>query len=42
MANNIDLVYFRISRDISDDTQTGDARLIGIKLFFTTDKANDE
>ena len=37
-----DLVYFRISRDISDDTQTGDARLIGIKLFFTTDKANDE
>ena len=37
-----DLVYFRITRDVSDDTQTGDARLIGIKLFFTTDKANDE
>ena len=37
-----ELVYFRIFRDVSDDTQTGDARLIGIKLFFTTDKANDE
>ena len=37
-----ELVYFRLSRDVSDDTQTGDARLIGIKLFFTTDKANDE
>ena len=37
-----ELVYFRIGRDVSDDTQTGDARLLGIKLFFTTDKANDE
>ena len=36
------LVYFRIGRDVSDDKQTGDARLIGIKLFYTTDKANDE
>ena len=37
-----ELTYFRLSRDVSDDTQTGDARLLGIKLFFTTDKANDE
>tara|TARA_B100000424_G_C22933070_1_gene496332 strand:- start:625 stop:1989 length:1365 start_codon:yes stop_codon:yes gene_type:complete len=37
-----ELTYFRLRRDVSDDTQTGDARLVGIKLFFTTDKANDE
>jgi hypothetical protein len=33
--------YFQISRDVSADSQTGDARLLGIKLFFTTDAAND-
>ena len=37
-----ELVYFRIHRDVTDDNQSGDAKLIGIKLFFTTDKANDE
>jgi len=33
--------YFQIMRDVSADDQTGDARLLGIKLFFTTDAAND-
>jgi len=42
MADN-DLVYFRIGRDVSDsnDDMAGDCRLHGIKLFFTTDAAND-
>ena len=37
------LVYFRIGRDVSDsnDDMAGDCRLHGIKLFFTTDAAND-
>jgi hypothetical protein len=35
-------VFFQIMRDVSADTQTGDARLLGIQLFFTTDAANDE
>ena len=34
-------VFFQITRDVSDDTLTADARLLGIKLFFTTDAAND-
>jgi len=33
--------YFQIMRDVSADSQSGDARLLGIKLFFTTDAAND-
>jgi len=33
--------YFQVSRDVSADSQSGDARLLGIKLFFTTDAAND-
>ena len=39
-----DLCYFRILRDVSDgnDDMTEDARLIGIKLFFTTDALNDD
>ena len=36
-----DCCFFQINRDISADDQSGDARLIGIKLFFTTDAAND-
>ena len=36
-----DLCFFRISRDVSGDDMDGDARLLGIKLFFTTDLAND-
>jgi len=38
-----DLTYFRIFRDVSDanDTAAEDARLIGLKLFYTTDALND-
>lgn len=37
------MCYFRIFRDVSDanDDMTEDARLIGIKLFYTTDAATD-
>ena len=34
-------VFFQISRDVSADDLTADAKLLGIKLFFTTDAAND-
>ena len=34
-------VFFQISRDVSADDLDADARLLGIKLFFTTDAAND-
>ena len=39
-----DMCFFRIFRDVSDsnDDMAEDARLIGIKLFFTTDAANDD
>ena len=38
-----DIVYFKVQRDHdhSHDDMAEDARLIGIKLFFTTDAAND-
>ena len=38
-----DMSFFRIFRDVSDgnDDMAEDARLIGIKLLFTTDAAND-
>jgi hypothetical protein len=38
-----ELCYFRIGRDVSDsnDDSGGDARLHGIKLFYTTDAKND-
>ena len=38
-----DLCFFAISRDVSDsnDDMAGDARLLGIKLFFNTDAKND-
>ena len=38
-----DLTFFQLYRDAADgsDTFTGDARLLGIKLYFTTDAAND-
>ncbi len=35
------LTIFQIARDVSADTQTGAARLLGIKLLFTTDDSND-
>ena len=34
-------VFFQIQRDVSEDSLTADAKLLGIKLFFTTDAAND-
>jgi hypothetical protein len=38
-----DEVFFQIFRDANDgdDSLTADARLLGVKLFFTTDAAND-
>jgi hypothetical protein len=36
-----ELVFFQIMRDVSADNQTGAARLLGIKLFFTTDALTD-
>ena len=38
-----DLAFFRVFRDVSDgnDTATEDARLIGVKIFFTTNAATD-
>jgi hypothetical protein len=38
-----DLVFFRLFRDVSDanDDMTEDARLIGVKIFFTTNATND-
>jgi len=38
-----DLCFFSISRDVSDsnDDMAGDARLLGIKIFFNTDAKND-
>lgn len=38
-----DLCFFRVFRDVSDanDTAAEDARLIGVKIFFTTDTGGD-
>ena len=36
-----ELCYFQIMRDVSADDQSGDARLLGIKLFYTTDALTD-
>ena len=36
-----DMCFFQVTRDVSADNQSGDARLLGIKVFFTTDAAND-
>ncbi|BAQ87489.1 hypothetical protein [uncultured Mediterranean phage uvMED] len=36
-----DQVYFQVMRDVSADDQSGDSRLLGIKLFFTTDASTD-
>ena len=39
-----DLTFFQIFRDVSDsnDTAAEDARLLGIKLFYTLNAGNDE
>ena len=36
-----EFVFFQVMRDVSAADQSGDARLLGIKLFFTTDAKND-
>jgi len=38
-----DMTFFRVFRDVSDsnDTAAEDARLIGVKIFLTTDAGND-
>jgi len=36
-----DLVFFQINNDVGGSSQTGVVRLIGVKVFFTTDAAND-
>jgi hypothetical protein len=39
-----DLVFFRIFRDVSDanDDMTEDARLIGVRIFYTTNAGTDD
>ena len=32
---------FRLVRNTGTDTNTGDLRLVGVKIFYTTDAAND-
>ena len=34
-------VFFQIHRDVSADSLTADAKLLGVKLLFTTDAGND-
>ena len=36
-----DIVFFRIKRNVADDTLGADARLIAIRLFFTQNAADD-
>ena len=36
-----EFVFFEIKRDVSEDSLSADAKLLGIKLFFTTDAGND-
>tara|TARA_R100001377_G_scaffold76679_1_gene53692 strand:- start:2447 stop:5308 length:2862 start_codon:yes stop_codon:yes gene_type:complete len=36
-----DLCFFQINNDVSASGQTGVVRLLGIKVFFTTDATND-
>ena len=42
-AGDDKMTFFQIFRDVSDanDDMAGDARLVGIQLFFTTDATND-
>ena len=36
-----ELCFFNIFRDVSADDNTGDARLLGVKIIYTTDAATD-
>ena len=40
-AGDDELTFFNVQRDTDDDNQTGDARLLGIQIFYTTDAATD-
>ena len=40
-AGDDEMTFFQIQRDTDDDNQTGDARLLGIQIFFTTSATND-
>ena len=35
------VTYFQINRDTSADNHASDARLIGVKIFYTVDAGND-
>ena len=35
------VTYFQINRDTSADNHASDARLIGVKIFYTTNAGND-
>ena len=43
IANAADdtMTFFNIMRDVSADNQSGDARLLGIQIFYTTNAATD-
>ena len=41
LSSCISIVSLDVSRDVSADDLDADAKLLGIKLFFTTDAAND-
>ena len=36
-----ELAFFEIFRDVSADSHTADARLLGVKIFYTTDTSTD-
>jgi hypothetical protein len=36
-----ELAFFEIFRDVSADSHTSDARLLGVKIFYTTDTSTD-
>lgn len=37
-----EMIYWRVGRDPDNDTTTEDAHLIGVEIFFTEDKLNDD
>lgn len=37
-----DLVMFQLARDVSEDNLTGDARVLGVKLFWTANATSDD
>ena len=43
IANAADdtMTFFNVERDVSADNQSGDARLLGIQIFYTTSAATD-